>query len=159
MKLTNRIVISIILAFFYLMILSSCMKSINVPNIEETNVPDTEQTAVSFLEIDCLESDWDKSGFTVDLEEKQITIDKSSIDTFDNAVLIGEDISNQCENGSNSVEYKLTAVVHAKNVDTWVYNYTKIQYRKGTKDLINKHGFYIAVDNNCNIIRMWVEEW
>ncbi len=157
-----KIIIFVLLNCLLLMAMCSCVKDNSVVNIKDNGISDTDDTtdtATSFLEVDHLEVDWDKAGFTVNTEEFEITIDNTSLNSFDDAVLIGEDIADQWRNGSNSIEYELRSIVHATEDGIWRLDYTKKQYRKGTDELIDMHGCHVAIDDDCNVIRMWVQEW
>ena len=158
MKYRNKIIILFLLNSLFLMTLCACAKDVNVSDTQGDIVSETESPAVNFLEVDYLGTDWYEIGFTVDSRKEEIVVN-NSLETFDDAVLIGKDIAEQCRNNSSSIVYELTTVVHATEDGLWRFDYIKKQYRKGTKEIINKHGFHVVMDDDCNIIRVWVEEW
>ena len=120
---------------------------------------DITKEEVSFVEIEQSGIDWDQIEFSIDLSTIDFFAEVKTIETKQDALIIGNNIIETCHEKNMFLDYTLLSIVFFKQDNIWRFDYSIDQRDRDIEEIEDCGNLYVAVrGRDGKLIKAWVEE-
>ena len=143
------IVLSVMISF------NGCFDAEN----EEEKMGDAVMKEVKFIEIEQCGIDWKQIEFSIDLSTMDFWTEAKSVETRQDALMIGKTLIEKCHENNMFINYTLLSIVYSRQDDIWRFDYSIDQRHKTIEEREDCGNLYVAVQgSNGKLIKAWIEE-
>ncbi len=126
---------------------------------EGEKMGDAVMKEVEFIEIEQCGIDWEQIEFSIDLSTMDFLTEAKSVETRQDALMIGKALIEKCHENNKFMDYTLLSIVFSRQDDIWRFDYSVDQRHKHTEELEDCGNLYIAVHgSDGKLIKAWIEE-
>ena len=97
---------------------------------EEEKMGDAVMKEVKFIEIEQCGIDWKQIEFSIDLSTMDFWTEAKSVETRQDALMIGKTLIEKCHENNMFINYTLLSIVYSRQDDIWRFDYSIDQRHK-----------------------------